>query len=78
MQPTWEPYHVFGFNPKALRFLLAENNIEINEILIHGAPGIPLTGGIKDRIKVLVGIQIQRLANVISLGTNMYVWGKKL
>ena len=78
LQPTWEPYHVFGFNPKALRFLLAENNIEINEILIHGAPGIPLTGGIKDRIKVLVGIQIQRLANVISLGTNMYVWGKKL
>ena len=78
LQPTWEPYHVFGFNPKALRFLLAENNIEINEILIHGAPGIPLTGGIKDRIKVLVGIQIQRFANVISLGTNMYVWGKKL
>jgi len=78
LQPTWEPYHVFGFNPKALRILLAENNIEINEILIHGDPSIPLAGGIKDRIKVLAGIQILRLANVISLGTNMYVWGKKL
>jgi 2-polyprenyl-3-methyl-5-hydroxy-6-metoxy-1,4-benzoquinol methylase len=78
LQPTWEPYHVFGFNPKALRILLDENNIEINEILIHGAPGMPFAGGIKDMIKVLVAIQIQRLANVMSLGTNMYIWGKKL
>ena len=78
LQPTWEPYHVFGFNPKALRILLKKNNIGINEIIIHGAPGIPFAGGIKDRIKVLVAILIQRIANVISLGTNMYVWGKKL
>ena len=78
LQPTWVPYHVFGFNPKALRILLDENNIEINEILIHGVPGMPFAGGIKDRIKVLVAILIQRLANVMSLGTNMYIWGKKL
>jgi len=78
LQPTWEPYHVFGFNPKALRFLLDENNIEINEILIHGSAGIPSAGGIKDRVKVHIAILIQRFANVISLGSNMYVWGKKL
>lgn len=78
LQPTWEPYHVFGFNPKALRLLLEKNNIEINEILIHGAPGIPFAGGVKDRIKVLVAMLIQRIANSISLGANMYVWGKKL
>jgi 2-polyprenyl-3-methyl-5-hydroxy-6-metoxy-1,4-benzoquinol methylase len=78
LQPTWEPYHVFGFNPKALRILLEKNDIEINEVLIHGAPGIPFAGGFKDRIKVLLAILIQRIANIISLGTNMYVWGRKL
>ena len=78
LQPTWQPYCVFGFNPKALGILLDKNNIEINEILIHGALGIPLAGGIKDRIKVLIGILIQRVANLISLGTHMYVWGKKI
>ena len=78
LQPTWEPYHVFGFNPKALRILLEKNKIELNEILIHGAPCIPFAGGMKDRIKTLVAIFIQKIANFISLGSNMYVWGKKL
>ena len=78
LQPTWQPYCVFGFNPKALHILLDKNNIEINEILIHAALGIPFAGGIKDRIKVLIGTLILRFANITSLGTHMYVWGKKL
>lgn len=78
LQPSWHPYCVFGFNPKALRMLLNKNKIEINEILIYGEPGVPFAGGMKDRVQVITAILIQRLANVISLGTNMYVWGKKL
>lgn len=78
LQPTWEPYHVFGFNPKALTVLLNKNNIKITEILIHGNPYVPFSGGIKDWIKTTLAIFIQTLANLISLGNNMYVWGIKI
>jgi len=78
LNPTWHPYCVYGFNPKALRMLLNQNNIEITEILIYGNPSTPFAGGAKDKVKVLIAIMIKRLANIISLGTNMYVWGKKL
>ena len=55
LQPTWEPYHVFGFNPKSLRILLEKNNIEITDILVHGSPFIPYSGGFVDKIKVFIG-----------------------
>ena len=77
LQPTWEPYHVFGFNPKSLKRLLDKNDIEISSIRIYGAPSIPRGKGLKDMIKVFIGINIQRLANKISLGSNMFIWAKR-
>ena len=78
LQPTWEPYHVFGFNLKALSTLLKKNSIIIEESIIRGAPAIPYAHGFKDKIKVFIGIQVQRIANLVSLGSNMFVWGRKL
>lgn len=84
LNPTWQPYCVYGFNPKALQMLFNKHDIEIGDTLIYGAPVIPLissgaaSSGLKDRIMAMVGILIQRFANAISLGTHMYVWGKKL
>jgi len=78
LQPTWEPYHVFGFNLKSLKLLLNKNDIEISTIRIHGAPSIPNGKGVKDMIKVFIGINIQRLANKISLGSNMFIWAKRI
>jgi len=77
LQPTWEPYHVFGFNPKSLKRLLDKNDIEISSIRIHGAPSIPNGKGFKDMVKVFIGINIQRFANKISLGSNMFIWAKR-
>ena len=77
LQPTWEPYHVFGFNPKSLKRLLDKNDIEISSIRIYGAPSIPRGKGLKDMIKVFIGINIQRFANKISLGSNMFIWAKR-
>jgi len=78
LNPTWQPYCVFGFNPKALRILLKLNRINIEEILIYGDPIIPSSGGLKDKIKATMGTLVQKIANRVSLGTNMYVWARKL
>tara|TARA_B100000787_G_scaffold168823_1_gene158391 strand:+ start:1257 stop:2090 length:834 start_codon:yes stop_codon:yes gene_type:complete len=78
LNPTWQPYAVYGFNSTALRVLLERNEIKIGDIAIYGDPTIPLAGGLKDKILARIGAMIQKLANLLSLGTNMYVWGKKL
>jgi 2-polyprenyl-3-methyl-5-hydroxy-6-metoxy-1,4-benzoquinol methylase len=78
LNPTWQPYAVYGFNKQALTMLCKKNNIEIENIVVHGDPVIPLAGGLSDKAKSLLGISIQKLANLLSLGTNMYVWGKKI
>ena len=78
LNPTWQPYCVFGFNSNSLRFLLNANSLQIEDIYIHGDPIIPSAGGMKDKIKAIIGTLVQKIANNISLGTNMYVWAKKL
>ena len=78
LNPTWQPYCVFGFNPKALRILLMANSINIEDMLIFGDPIVPSSGGLQDKIKAKIGTLVQKIANRISLGTNMYVWARKL
>ena len=78
LNPTWQPYCVFGFNSKSLEILLESNQIKIEDIVIRGDVDVPYVGGFKDKIKAILATLIQRLANNLSLGTNMYVWGKKL
>ena len=78
LQPTWEPYHVYGFNPKSLRIILGKQNIKITNIRIHGYPYVPHgVGGIIDGVKLFTAAQIQKLGNLLGLGSNMYVWCKK-
>ena len=77
LNPTWQPYCVFGFNSKALKTLLKLNNLEIEEIYIYGDPNVPSDGGKVDKINAIIGTIVQKIANSISLGTNMYVWAKK-
>ncbi len=78
LNPTWQPYCVFGFNSKALETLLGVNKIKIEDVVIRGDVDVPYAGGIKDKVKAMLAALIQRLANNLSLGTNMYVWGKKV
>ena len=78
LQPTWEPYHVYGFNPKSLRIILGKNNIKITNIRIHGYPYVPHgVGGIIDSVKLFTAAQIEKLGNLLGLGSNMYVWCEK-
>jgi 2-polyprenyl-3-methyl-5-hydroxy-6-metoxy-1,4-benzoquinol methylase len=77
LQPTWDTYHVYGFNPKSLRILLGKNNIKITNIRVHGYPCSFGIGGIIDSVKAFTANQIEKLGNLLGLGSNMYVWCKK-
>lgn len=74
LQPTWPPFHVFGFNPRALRMLLEKHGFVIESLRIHAVPRVPARDDWRDRIRALVATQVNRVANWTGTAANMYVW----
>ena len=50
LQPTWPPFHVFGFNPKALGVLLEKHGFRIESLRVHASTQIRSSGGLKDTV----------------------------
>lgn len=78
LAPTWGPYHVFGFNPRAIRKLLAPHGFEIEKIVLkHGQPRIPAGRGLRGQAGAWLGTQVIRLGNLTPLASNMFVWARR-
>jgi SAM-dependent methyltransferase len=77
LSPTWPPYHVFGFNPRSLRALLDKHGFELESLEIWAAPKLPSSGQLKDRAVSFVGTQINRLANLLKMSSNMSGWARR-
>ncbi|MGH9391356.1 MAG: class I SAM-dependent methyltransferase, partial [Vicinamibacteria bacterium] len=78
LQPTWPPYHVFGFNPRAIEHLLSKHDFRIESLHVQADTHVPSRDDWKDRIRALVASQIHRLGNQTHLSANMYVWARRL
>jgi SAM-dependent methyltransferase len=78
LAPTWPPYHVFGFNPRALRMLLAKHAFKIESIRRWADPVMPAGPDSRDRLRALVATQINRLANVLGMSSNMFGWARRI
>lgn len=77
LQPTWPPYHVFGFNERALERLLSKHNFEITGLRIRAAPRVPAGVDWRDRARAFAATQINRLANWTGTASNMFVWARR-
>jgi len=78
LQPTWEPYHVFGYSPRTLDVLMEKHGYTIESVRVHSHPDVRHRGGdVKDHIRSFVATQINRVANLTGLASNMYVWGRR-
>jgi len=78
LAPTWSPFHVFGFNRRALGMLLAKHGFAVEDVVIWAAPTIPSNGDMRDRARSLVATQINRVANHLRMASNMYVWARRM
>jgi SAM-dependent methyltransferase len=78
LAPTWPPYHVFGFNPKALRLLFEKHGFSLEEIHVHSSPEIPAQHSLKDRLRSFVATQIGRVANITGRASNMHGWARRV
>ncbi len=78
LSPTFPPYHVFGFNPRAMKILLRKHGFEPARWLILADPHIPARGGLKDRARAFVATQVGRVGNLTRFSTNMIVWARRV
>jgi hypothetical protein len=77
LSPTWSPYHVFGFNPRALRVLLEKHGFALEHVSRWAHPVIPSTKSVRDRVRTLVAGQINRVANLTGTASNMIAWATR-
>ena len=77
LSPTFSPYHVFGFNPKAIATLLAKHGFVIEELAVGGGSHVPARSRVVDRVVAFGATQINRIANRTRLGHNMTIWARR-
>ena len=78
LAPTWEPFHVYGFNEKVLRKLLDKHRVQIEDIVVYGSPKpIFRDDDLKDRLLAYAGSVVNSVANLIGMSYNMTVWARK-
>ena len=79
LAPTFEPYHVFGFNPKSLRALLAKHSFKPHGWHIYaGTSLVPAHGGLAAYLEQQASRLITTVSRFGSLGTYIETWAIKV
>ena len=77
LSPSFPPYHVWGFNPRALAALLDKHGFDIEDLDVRCNPRVPHNGTLKDRGRsTLAGLAI-RLGNRTRTAPYMTAWARR-
>jgi SAM-dependent methyltransferase len=75
LAPTFEPFHVFGFNAGALRKLLAKHSFTVKDWLVYGGRSLlPRRAGFFGYLENQASHLITALSNWGDLGTYIETW----
>lgn len=78
LAPTFEPFHVFGFNARALRRLLAKHNLVVKDWLIYGGQShLPRRTGVFGYLEQKASQLITALSKWGEMGTYIETWAIK-
>lgn len=77
LSPTWEPYHVYGFNPKSLHKLLGKHRFTIERLHSACESSIQPVGHLRDHARTWVANRLNTLANLTSTSPNLSLWARK-
>jgi SAM-dependent methyltransferase len=77
--PTFEPFHVFGFNPRALRALLAKHGLAVRNWRVYGGRAmVPRRGGALGTLEHFAARAVTAVSRLGELGTYIETWAIKL
>ncbi|MBX3205814.1 MAG: class I SAM-dependent methyltransferase [Labilithrix sp.] len=77
LAPTFEPFHVFGFNERALKKLLGKHGFEIVSIWIYSEMDLPIVKSLRGGALKLGVRAFAHVANRTGTAANMYVWARR-
>lgn len=77
LSPTFEPFHVFGFNKRSLRALLNKHGFEIVSTWVHSDMDIPMFNAMRSKALKLGVRAFAAMANWTGTAANMYVWARR-
>lgn len=78
MAPTFPPYHVQGFNPNSLKYLLRRTDFELEELVMFGNVW-EFTGekSLRKKIEYNMALCITWVSNRFNQGPYMKIWARK-
>jgi SAM-dependent methyltransferase len=78
LAPTFEPFHVFGFNPHSLRAILGKHGLSARVWRVYGGQSVlPKRGGLVGSLEQIVARVVTSLSNIGELGTYIETWAVK-
>ena len=76
--PTWNLYHIQGFSPRSLRYLLEANHFQIENLVVYpGGLVVPQRAGVWGQVERIGTGVVERLANVLGRSPYMYAWARR-
>ncbi|HEX8459766.1 MAG TPA: class I SAM-dependent methyltransferase [Pyrinomonadaceae bacterium] len=76
--PTWNLYHIHGFSPRSLRYLLEGNAFEVEDLVVYpGTFAVPRRSGLWDQVERAGALVIERFANALGRSPFMYAWARR-
>lgn len=77
LSPTWEPFHVYGFNPRSLRILLGRYGFTVRSLRVRADGHFPSKGGALDRAACLAARAATIVSNLTGTANNLSLWAVK-
>lgn len=78
LAPTFTPFHIFGFTPRALRVLLRKHGLEPKMWRVYpGRAMVPARGGLMGTLERVGAHVVTALSKLDSLGTYIETWAIK-
>lgn len=76
--PTWNLYHIYGFSPRSLKFLLENNGFKIEETVVYpGNLPVPRRATLRGVVESIGTTAVEKLANVLGKSPYMYSWARR-
>lgn len=78
LAPTFSPYHVFGFTPKALRAMLAKHELTPVKWFVYGGTSmVPAGNGLIGMVERTAAALVTKASEWGELGTYIETWARK-
>ncbi|MGE3260733.1 MAG: class I SAM-dependent methyltransferase [Bacteriovoracia bacterium] len=76
LSPTWEPYHVYGFNPRALEALLTKHGFRVEELSVFASCGMAAQSGLKRKAQAWLANHLNTIGNLTGTSGNLSLWAR--